>query len=504
MRTVGRSAFVYMAGVGLTAALASCGSTVQQQSRVLDVPVGLDGGQAVRGAEAQVGASGPEVTVGPGTDSASAPDGAFAGRSPSGDGGASVSPAPSVAAQTGPATRATGKAVEIGVFTVTNTEAFGAGFGVEFDVGDPKAQVKAVVDYLNRRGGLLGRPIVPVFYEFDATSTKPYAEEEQTMCAAWTNDHHVFAAISLMSITKVLPACLNGRGVPLLLDTHGGYLGKDFGRWPLLFSTTMLRAESTYRTLVRRLHVRGFFTPGAKIGLVRIDDPDARVVANNVIRPELARIGLTLTEEVAFPRVDKTSDAGASFAAGQSAVLRFQSSGITHVLLQDINNTVAGPFHTAAEGNGYRPRYGVTSDTDLPANEQLVPPGQLKGVQGVVWNAWHDREMAQHLDRNNPSAKRCADILRSAGQKVDSSGIGLIYCDYLFFIQAATERGGAVNARAFQSGANALGSAFQSATAFGSQFNPGKHDGISHVRDVVFSEACSCFRFSNGTNQPIS
>jgi hypothetical protein len=485
-----------MAVAALVATLAGCGTTV---------PLGAD---SLRNSTGTAGA-GPGLGPVTSTPTVGLPLGAEA----AGTGGAPVAGLPGGGPTAAPPTASRGQTpalpragapVEIGVLVVTNTQAFGNMFGVQNDLGDPKAQVEAVVATLNKQGGLLGRRIVPVFYEFDATSTRPYAVEEQAMCSKWTEDHHVFAAISLMSMAKVLPACLNGHGVPLLLDTHGGYGGEDFARWPLLFSTTVLRTQSTYRTLVRRLGAQGFFTKGAKIGLAYVDEPGARAVANQVVRPELARLGLSLTAEFAFPVVHQTSEASASFGAAQNAALRFRSQGITHVLLQDINNTVAGPFFTAAEANGYRPLYGVTSDSDLPTDAQLVPPAQLRGVHGIVWHAWHDQELAKHLDRNNALAKRCVDLLHAAGQKVDSTGIALTYCDFLFFIQAATERGGALTPQAFRKGAEALGTSFLAGSGFGSEFLPGKHDGPAYVRDVLYSEACSCFRFAGAVRTSVS
>lgn len=42
----------------------------------------------------------------------------------------------------------------------------------------------------------------------------------------------------------------------------------------------------------------------------------------------------------------------------QNAVLRFKAAGVTHVLALDETGFIGIAFLTAAESNGYRPRYG--------------------------------------------------------------------------------------------------------------------------------------------------
>lgn len=397
----------------------------------------------------------------------------------------------------------TNRPVEIGVLGYKNVGAFAAAVGTPLDIGDNKGQIKAVVDYVNAHGGLLGRKIVPIIYEYDSTTTEQYGAVDQEICAHWTEDHHVFAAVvPSTDATHILPACLNKRGVPMMNISAGNYALKEhFERWPLMVEPTYLSIDRAYRLLIRRLHARNYFGRGAKVGLVRFDGPHFKRVSDTIVKSELARVGIKLTDEYPIAVPQSTAEFADVGTEAQNAQLRFRSKGIDHVIIMDITGLITGQFMVSAESSGYRPRYGLTSDAS-PAAVADDAPAQLHGALGVSWRIVDDAEYLRAPEKNGLAAKRCKDILRKAGQEPGDRLFAFHYCDMFFSLQASVAKGGALSAAAFLSGFNRLGANYAPATTFGTRFGPTKHDGPAFVRDIGYVDGCSCFRFQSG-NLPV-
>jgi hypothetical protein len=78
-------------------------------------------------------------------------------------------------------------------------------------------------------------------------------------------------------------------------------------------------------------------------------------------------------------------------------------------------------------------------------------------------------------------------------------------CDSMFFIQTALDKAnssGSLSAQAFQQAAASLGTSFQPAEVFSTQFGPGLYDGASSYRIYEFSTACKCFQYT-GPSTPM-
>jgi hypothetical protein len=397
--------------------------------------------------------------------------------------------------------------IEIGALAYKNVAGFAGQLGTEgLDLGDNKAQIRAVVKYMNAHGGLLGRPIVPVIYEFDSTTTRSYAAIDQEQCSLWTEDHQVFAAVvpSGGDATHIVPQCLNKRGVPMFALSTGNYALKEhFVRWPLLIEPTYLSMERAYRTLIRRLHANKYFAKGAKVGLLRFGQPHWKRVADQVVKPELAKVGVKLTDEFVFSVPQSTPEFANVATQAQSAQLRFLSKGIDHVIIMDVAALIAGQFPVSAESNGYRPRYALTTDSNPNLTAENAPAAQLKGAIGIGWRITDDAEYVRDPTRNGAGAKRCKEMLQAGGQKLDERLFGMNYCDLLLPIQAAVAKGGTLAPGSFTNSLHTLGAGYVPATTFATRFSSSKHDAPSFVRDVAFVESCTCFRFRGG-NQPVA
>jgi hypothetical protein len=69
-------------------------------------------------------------------------------------------------------------------------------------------------------------------------------------------------------------------------------------------------------------------------------------------------------------------------------------------------------------------------------------------------------------------------------------------CNVLFFLKAAGERYG-LSATLLDT-VRTSGLAFGPADAFAIRMVPGRADGVAAYRDLVYSDACSCFQYDGG------
>ena len=80
--------------------------------------------------------------------------------------------------------------VKVGI-TYPDLAAVRAAGAANVDHGDYEKTYKAVIDDLNKNGGINGRKVVPVIQKIDPLGTAPSEEA----CLKFTEDDHVFAAI---------------------------------------------------------------------------------------------------------------------------------------------------------------------------------------------------------------------------------------------------------------------------------------------------------------------
>jgi hypothetical protein len=475
-----------VAGLALLA-LAGCGSTVQMTSQSaggelggasLGASNGLSGTVAGgKGAALGVPGSGPAV----GAPSSVAPT-----LAPSAPGEATVG---------GPAGQVRGmtaKTIKIGVFTVAGFSSFGASLGVNVATGDQVAEAKAVINYLNAHGGIAGRRVIPVFHdESVAGAESNYEGEMQAACAAWTQDDHVYAVASPVgTVGDTLYQCLAKAGVV----TSSAGESRDAGFFRQYANTFYMPVEMNLTRILRdnveALYGAGYFTKGAKIGLVRLDAPeDVRAVSEG-LQPALAAHGLKLTDQFA------TATGTQSVQQMSNAVLKFRAEGITHVLFTFVSPLF---FMENAQSQKYFPRYGLHSRSSPAALLQgNAPKAQLHGSMGLGWQQYNDVDASRDPGPSSARAKLCLQLMKGAGQDTSARAtalVGLWQCDALFFLHDALAAAPSYTLTGFRTGAESLGD-YEAASTFRSAFGPHRlHDGASAYRLFSYDDACSCYRY---------
>jgi hypothetical protein len=407
--------------------------------------------------------------------------------------------------------------VRIGiVYADPTTTKAAAGIGAKgASVGDPKAYATAIIADLNARGGINGRKIQPFWYADDVTG----AEQSQQMtaaCEGFMSDSKVVAVVGLGH--PALADCVERRG-GITVDATFGVSGLDaagFSQFPHYANVSALALDRAARDLVSSLVSQGYFsgwntttgsasTLAAKVGVISYDDVYFKRVVNQVLLPELQRAGHPSVVTEFVNHHQSLSDLSGQVTQVQSAVLKMASSGVTHIVDFDDNGTIGLFFLNTAEGQGYRPRYGVTTGSEFNylVTSGTSPERQFRGAMGIGWHELLDVPVSDWLSGANASRRRCAAALKAAGQAPapgfeQTTAAGL--CDALGLLQVALSRAPSVGQAGFASALQGLGAAFQSAATPGTRFDLRRRDGAAMFRTWQYKPSCTCMAYtSRGT-----
>jgi hypothetical protein len=472
----------------LVAALvtAACGSTVQMKGAKGGADAGLDASTAASGgglgtadgsSDGAVGATGANGATASGSAAGRAGSAARTAGVASGSGGPGVSP----------------KQVKVGITYVEGTDQAFAALGASaISVGDTRGIFQAMIDHINKTGGLAGRQVVPVWFAYKATGDAE--TQHQAACAAMTQDNKVLFATGLTlgfgPTGNTLVPCLAKAGTMWLGPPSGDDLFWSTHRH-FLFSPDALSITREIANLVESANAQGFFGANARIGLIQVDRPEIARAVQQGLEPALARHGLKIDLRVLVPSDDSFP------AAVSSAVLRFASSGVTNVMFAAPGG--GGPYYfmTTAKSQGYKPRYAL-STWDAPSVVQtLATPDQLKGTVGQGFVPALDVDAAR--DPGGTSAtKLCADMYKAAGFDTSNRlAVGQMYwaCDTFFFARDGLSRAPTYDPAGFERVVEAMGTSFVPAATFSTRFTAGAHDGVGSYRFLAYGDDCSCFRY---------
>lgn len=402
------------------------------------------------------------------------------------------------------------KSVYIGVTTQKDASSALSALGVAgLDFGDQEGQTRAAVAEVNRTGGMLGRKLVPRFQDVksaDALANPQVAAE--AACRGLTEDTQVIAVVNLVAAIDLpsFNACMAKAGTPVI---SGGLLPVSTASLrkfhPYLYSVAAPAFDQMSPLLVARLQAQKYFAgwdtnngaPGSaevKVGLIYKGSPDQEPLARNLIAL-LEKQGVEVASEYAYDG-SSTERATRDHA---NAVLPFRAAGVTHVL--HLSSEVFY-FMNAAENQGYRPRYGLTS---LSATNLLLqgaaPPRQLNGSMGIGWLPAAD---VDPQGRPSPAgAAACAKVMEAGGQNV-AGGAALTsaeFCDAVFLVAESARAGGAFSAEALRQGTVRLGTSFPAATTFRSGLSSTRATVPVAARDLIWDAGSRSFRYVDSTTR---
>lgn len=491
----------YRLAAGALAALAitACGSTVQARDvRTLGGPA--DDGIADSSAPSAP-ADGRGNTL-PGGGTAGRPAG---GAHDPGTGQSSAEPRTGSVSPSQVVSSAHRSPLKIGIAYSpgSNSELAALGFG-GIVLPDFKSMSEILIKHINQHGGIAGRQIEPVWFEYN--TTEDAQTQDLAACEYWSHDNRVFVATGVTSGDGVDGdpiACLAKNDIPWLGHQNGDAL--YWAQYPrYLYSTYSVNHTLGLQTLVQALSAQGFFAGqhalgGAhRIGLVQDDVRMYDRAVDMGLVPELKRHGLKLTDRVKLdPGNNIVTDA-------RAAELRFSTSDIDRVIFMSPGGGGATWFMQAAESQGYHPRYGIWSADSPFALETTAPDDQLRGSVGFGFRPVLDVDGAQDPTATTLAAKSCLKIFTAVGFSTsgNNGSAARSACDIFFSFAAAVKAapGADSDTAALERGFAGLGRTFNPAIGFSTRFTSSRHDGSGGYRHLGYDSGCQCFRYSGPTH----
>jgi ABC-type branched-subunit amino acid transport system substrate-binding protein len=230
--------------------------------------------------------------------------------------------------------------------------------------GDYEKTYNAVIDDLNKNGGVNGRKIVPVFAKVNPIGTTP----AQEACVKLTEDEKVFAAVGFFYFDS--PICYVAQhNTPILGGTvTPEYLKQAKAPWMTLESGPAVLPRAM-DALAQSGALKG------KIGVVAAATEEQSLLKDQVL-PALKRHGIKNTVAVIDAPI---SDTVAATQQATTIAQRFQADGIKTVLMV---GATPSAFSNGLQKTDYRPKLVGTnaSTTQGAAGNKATDPALWKGA----------------------------------------------------------------------------------------------------------------------------
>ena len=259
--------------------------------------------------------------------------------------------------------------------------------------GDYEESYRAVVDDLNRRGGVNGRKVVPVFAKINPIGDVP----AQEACVKLTEDEKVFVAMSFFNADA--PLCfVQSHDTPILGgQTTPKNLAAAKAPWVTLESGADLGVRQI-DALAKAGALKG------KLGIVA-NAIEEQSQLKDVVLPALKQRGLRGTTAI----IDAPSgDTVANVQQATTIMERFKSDGVKTVLL--VGGAVTAVVNALSKSD-YRPRLvannarNLASTASNPATDPAVVKTAISADSGFIFS--------------DPALKKCfATIEKKTGNKI--------------------------------------------------------------------------------------
>ena len=392
--------------------------------------------------------------------------------------------------------------VKVGILLTTVGQADALGLSVgnthserEFD--------DAVINGINRSGGLGGRRIVPVYAETNTASSN-WESDYQAACATFTQDNRVDVVLgSSFAYFVSFESCLAKAGIPHLTNSSNVADNTELSRFPLLRALIVPTIDKRSLAKLQGAMNTGFLTPANKLGVITDSCPGTQRAWNTVVRPFLARHHIV---------VAKTADEGCSDgyngsfssagAAVSNALLSFRSAGVDRITFITVSESGTMLVMTqGASSQNYYPGWIISSLAQTSILEGQAPAEQMKNTRLYGWLPSQDVTPG-YYDRPNAAQRRCYGYLKSAGitptSPADFSYAQSI-CEALFSYEAAlVKAGGVIAGQPLVQALDSLGTSYQSVFDLdgAALFSPLRRNDVPRLyREAVWVSSCSCFNY---------
>ncbi len=357
--------------------------------------------------------------------------------------------------------------------------------GVNEAFGDGELEVNAVVKDLNARGGVGGRPIIPVFGVVNVAQGE---SGRQAACASMIQDGHASFIVTVLNISSTEVACAAKAGVPIINVSFGAGDSGLYKQYPgVFFSPSLMNLDRELRLVVDALVTNNRISPSTKVGvLIDGGDPIYQRVYDHTVNGLLTQHAIPHEPFVASSQADING-----------AVLRFKTDGVKEVVFIAPSGIGETLFMEAAEQQMYRPGYGIGDSASGNFIDRAAPRAQIMGLLGAGSLPISNVQVDQY-----PTTKReatCLGLMRAAGEADAgrrSSLTATIYCEAVWeFTAVGTRVTGLLNPTSFRAAYANVGASYVPTTTFRMDFANGLHDNAGSYRLFGYRAECSCIGY---------
>jgi ABC-type branched-subunit amino acid transport system substrate-binding protein len=359
-------------------------------------------------------------------------------------------------------------------------------------VGDQRAQVQALQDWVNAHGGLGGKKMEAVYRLYDAQSDSPAAEEQ--MCNKITQDDKAFAVVMTGQYQTNARPCYTERQT-MVLDASLYAMSQDYfaDASPYLWTASFPEYDAFVRSYVKVLSQQAFFRGQKAVGLVAADSPLNRSTIERLAVPLLQKAGVTPV----VSWVD-TTDTGTLFEGLTQAAVTFRSKKIDRIMFLGGSRLASIFASVAATQDGFAPRYAISSfdnPTFFVNNPNTIPAGTMDGMVGIGFHPPQDIPDSEDPFPSGKAETQCLEIYGAAGINFasrEAARIALPYCDATLLLKLGADNRAAdtgFNAAALTQAIDAHGSEFQTASGFGNRLGAGGRAASGAYRVLKYDEA---------------
>lgn len=365
----------------------------------------------------------------------------------------------------------------------------------------------AVINGLNKQGGLHGRRIVPVYADTDTASTS-WEADYSAACERFTQDDHVDVVLgSSFAYFASFEQCLAKAGIPHLSNTTNVADNQELGRFPLLRSLIVPTIDKRSIAKLQGAFNTGFLTPSNKLGVITDSCPGTQRAWNDVVKPFLAAHHIPVAGTADQGCADGYNGSfSAAGAAVSNAILTFRSNGVDRITFITVSETgTMLAMSSGASSQRYYPGWILSSLVTAAILQGQAPEDEMKSARVYGWLPSQDVSPSLY-DPPNRAQQRCYGFLRTAGIKPVSPAdfsYAQSICEALFAYEAAVGRaGGSIVGTAVIRGLEQLGTSYQSVFNLkgAALFSPARRNDVPRLyREAVWRQDCSCFSYHGPT-----
>lgn len=408
----------------------------------------------------------------------------------------------SVGGDSNPSPGVTADSVKVGaIFTDVGT--LGATLGFKSDpLGDPDAQVKALMTWVNANGGMGGRTLDLVPKVYVASTDSPQAEE--ALCRFWTQDEKAFAVVLTGQLQANARKCY-AKGRAVMVDNASYPLdrqGYDELK-PFLWAPGIPVLDDFLPQWVTSMKAQGFFDGAQRVGVIAAESPVNRRAYDTLLKPELTEAGVP-AQEIGY--VDTLSVESINASLFQLAQT-YKQAGVDRILFLG-GARLAALWPLSAFTNGLTAPYGLSS-YDTPnffgRNPDLwtkygFTENPAVGSVGLSFQSGTDVNDDEFPFPSTFAEQQCASIYAASGISFTTRSdarLPFLLCDAVLFLKASLDRAPKdLTPASFGQAAASLAGEYQASSNYSTFLGPQRVGGPASARPMKFDTACSCMKYT--------